>query len=125
MGDLFLAEYLKDARTQVLMYDADGSAVGEIELPGIGTASGFGGKRTDTETFYSFSSFAIPPSIYRLDLTARTSHLFRRAEVAFDPDQYVTQQVFYHSKDGTRVPMFLTHRKDLVRDGANPTLLYG
>lgn len=125
VGDLFLAEYLKDARTQVLIFASDGASLGEVELPGIGSASGFSGKRTDQETFYSFSSFAVPPSIYRLDLTTRRSHLLRRAEVAFDPDQYVTQQVFFPSKDGTRVPMFITHRRDLVRDGRNPTLLYG
>ena len=83
----------------------------EVELPGIGTAEGFGGKRTDTETFYSFSSFAMPPSIYRYDMVTRESALLRRAEVKFNPDDYVTEQVFYSSKDGTRVPMFITRKK--------------
>jgi prolyl oligopeptidase len=125
VGNLFAAQYLKDARTQVLLYSPAGELVQEVELPGIGTADGFGGKRTDTETFYTFSSFAVPPSIYRLDLITRTSRLLRRAEVKFNPDDYVTEQVFFTSKDGTRVPMFLTYKKGTPRDGAQPTLLYG
>jgi prolyl oligopeptidase len=125
VGNLFIAEYLKDARTQVLMYSPDGALVQEVELPGIGTASGFGGKRSDTETFYAFSSFAVPPSVYRFDLITREHRLLRRAEVKFNADDYVTTQVFYNSKDGTRIPMFLTHKKDMKLDGQNPTLLYG
>ncbi len=125
VGNLFVANYLKDARTEVIMFAPDGERVGELQLPAIGTASGFGGKRTDTETFYSFSSFAVPPSIYRFDLITRQSRLLRRAQVKFNPDDYVTEQVFYHSKDGTRVPMFLTYKKGLQRSGTNPTLLYG
>ncbi|MCU0960752.1 MAG: prolyl oligopeptidase family serine peptidase [Pirellulaceae bacterium] len=125
VGNLFVAQYLKDARTQVLLYSPAGELVQEVELPGIGTADGFGGRRTDTETFYTYSSFAVPPSIYRLDLITRTSRLLRRADVKFNPDDYVTEQVFYTSKDGTRVPMFLTHKKGTPRDGAQPTLLYG
>ncbi len=106
-----------------------------MQLPGIGTAAGFagkrlsedrlGGKRTETETFYSFSSLATPPSIYRLDLTSGASRLIRRAEAKFDPERYEVTRVFYKSKDGTRVPMFLSHRKGLKLDGSNPTLLYG
>jgi len=125
VGNMFVAEYLKDARTQVLLYAPDGKLVQEVELPGIGTASGFGGKRSDTETFFMFSSYAVPPSIYRFDLITREHTLLRRADVKFDSDQYVTKQVFYTSKDGTRVPMFLTHRKDLELNGQTPTLLYG
>ena len=90
-----------------------------------GAASGFGGKRTDTETFYSFSNYATPPSIYRYDLITGNSKLLRQAKVKFNPDDYEVRQVFYTSKDGTRVPMFLTHRKGLKLDGSNPTLLYG
>lgn len=125
VGNLFIAQYLKDARTQVLLYTPAGELVQEVELPGIGTASGFGGKQTDTETFYSFSSFAVPASVYRLDLITRGSRLLRRAKVAFNPDDYETRQVFYTSKDGTRVPMFLTNKKGMQLDGQNPTLLYG
>ena len=111
VGNLFIAKYLKDAHTQVVLYSPTGERIEEVTLPGIGSASGFGGKRTDTETFYSFSSFAVPPSIYRFDLITRKSQLMRRAKVKFDPDDYVTQQVFYESKDGTRVPMFITHKR--------------
>jgi prolyl oligopeptidase len=125
VGNLFIARYLKDARTQVQLFTPDGEFVCEVELPGIGSAAGFGGKRADTETFYSFSSFAVPPSIYRYDLITRKSRLIRRSKVDFDPEQYVTEQVFYTSKDGTRVPMFITYKKGIKRDGSNPTLLYG
>lgn len=125
VGNLFIVQYLKDARSQVKLFAPGGQLVGEIELPGIGTASGFGGKRTDTETFYSFSSFAVPPSIYRYDLITRKSTLVRRSQVDFDPEEYVTEQVFYQSKDGTRVPMFITHKKGVARNGDSPTLLYG
>jgi len=125
VGNLFIAQYLKDARTQVQLFTPGGEFVCEVELPGIGSASGFGGKRTDTETFYSFSSFAVPPSIYRYDLITRESRLIRRSDVDFDPDDFVTEQIFYHSKDGTRVPMFITHKKGLERDKNNPVLLYG
>jgi len=125
VGNMFLASYLKDAQTQVVIYSLEGALITELELPGIGTASGFGGKRTDLETFYSFSSFAVPPSIYRLDLTTRNSEQLRRSEVPFDPSEYVTEQVFLNSKDGTRLPMFLTHQKSLQKNGKNPVLLYG
>jgi len=117
--------YLKDARTQVKLHGLDGKFEREIKLPGIGTASGFGGKRTDTETFYSFSSFATPPSIYRTDLKTGDTTLFRRAEVKFNPDLYEVKQVFYPSKDGTKIPMFLTMKKGTKYDGTNPVLLYG
>ena len=107
-----------------------GKFVQDVQLPGIGTAAGFtgkrhDGKRTEKETFYSFSSLATPPSIYRLDLATGESRLIRRAEAKFDPERYEVQRVFYKSKDGTRVPMFIAHRKGLKLDGSNPTLLYG
>ncbi len=121
----FIASYLKDVKPQVKVFTMDGRLVREVEFPGIGAASGFDGKRTDTETFYTFSSFATPPSIYRYDMLSGQSRLFRRAEVKFDPDQYEVTQVFYKSKDGTRVPMFLAHKKGIKLDGSNPTLLYG
>ncbi len=124
VGGMFVADYLQDAKTQIKWFDMDGSFVREVELPGIGTAAGFGGKRDDNETFYSFTSFATPPSIYRYDAATGESRLIRRAKVAFNPDDYVVKQVFYTSKDGTRIPMFISHRKDLKLDGSNPTLLY-
>ena len=125
VGNVFIAKYLTDARSEVRLYRKDGSLVRTVNLPGIGSAEGFGGERTDTETFYSFSSFATPPTIYRYDLLTGESHEFRSAKVDFDPAQYEVKQVFYTSKDGTRVPMFLAHRKGLELNGANPTLLYG
>jgi prolyl oligopeptidase len=125
VGNLFVAHYLKDARTQIKLHTMDGSFLREVELPGIGTASGFGGRRTDTDTFYVFSSFATPPSIYRYDLLTGQSKLIRRANVKCNPDEYEVKQVFYSSKDGTKVPMFITAKKGIKLDGSNPTLLYG
>ncbi len=125
VANMFVATYLKDAKTQVKMYSLDGTFVREVEFPGIGSAAGFGGKRTDTETFYSFSSFATPPTIFRYDLLNGKSTKLRQAEVKFNPDDYTVEQVFYPSKDGTKVPMFITHKKGIKLDGTNPTLLYG
>ena len=123
-GNMIVAQYLKDVLPLVRLHRMDGSVVREVSFPGIGSGGGFGGRRTDTETFYSFSSFNRPPSIYRYDMITGESTLFRTAEVDFDPDNYIVKQVFYTSKDGTRVPMFITHRKDIELDGTNPTLLY-
>ena len=96
-----------------------------MEFPGIGAVAGFHGKQSDTETFYTFSSFATPPSVYHYDLQTGESRLFRRPELKFRPDDYEVRQVFYTSKDGTRVPMFIAYKKGLRLDGAGPTLLYG
>jgi prolyl oligopeptidase len=106
------------------MFDLDGKFVREVELAGIGTASGFGGRRSETETFYSLTSFAIPTRIYRYDLAKGESKLFRESSVKFSPDDYEVKQIFYSSKDGTKVPMFICHKKGVKLDGANPTLLY-
>jgi prolyl oligopeptidase len=124
VNNSFLAGYLKDARTEVRVYDLDGKFVRNVDLPGIGTAAGFGGRRTDKETFYAFDSFISPSTIYRYDPVAGKSAIFRQPKVDFDPSRYETTQVFYNSKDGTRVPMFLTYKKGLKLDGQNPTLLY-
>lgn len=125
VGEHFIASYLKDARTQVKLFDLTGKFVREVEFPGLGTASGFGGKRKDKETFYSFTSFTTPATIYRYDIPSGVSTVFRKPKVDFNPSDYETTQVFYKSKDGTRVPMFLSHKKGLKRNGQNPTLLYG
>lgn len=125
VGGHFLASYLKDAKTQVKTYDTAGRFVREVQLPGIGTAGGFGGRSDDTETFYSFTSFTNPGAIYRYDVATGRSEIFRQPKVNADLSQYETTQVFYTSKDGTRVPMFITAKKGLKLDGANPTLLYG
>ena len=124
VDNLFLLSYLKDARTEVRVYDLQGKFLRNVDLPGIGTASGFGGKRTDKETFYVYTSFTSPSTVYRYDPAASKSSVFRQPKVDFDPGQYETKQVFYNSKDGTRVPMFLTYKKGIKLDGQNPTLLY-
>jgi prolyl oligopeptidase len=103
----------------------DGKAAGEIAFPTLGKAAGFKGKRKDMETFYSFTSYLYPTTVFRYDIATGQSTVFRKPEIDFDPSGYETEQVFFESKDGTRVPMFLTHRKGIARDGTNPTLLYG
>ena len=120
----FICAYLKDAHSQVKIFGLEGAFAREIPLPGIGSAGGFGGKRTDTETFYAFTSFTVPGTIFRYDLPAGASSVFRQPKVDFNPDDYETRQIFYASKDSTRVPMFITHKKGLKLNGKNPTLLY-
>jgi prolyl oligopeptidase len=121
----FVANYLKDAYTQVKIYDTSGKFVNEITFPGIGSAEGFGGKATDKETFYAFTGFTMPTTIYRYDFTTGKSSVFRQPKVDFNPNDFETKQVFFSSKDGTKVPMFITHKKGLKLDGNNPTYLYG
>ena len=125
VGGRFHVSYLRDARSEVKVFDVSGAFIRDVALPGIGTAAGFGGKSTDTETFYSFSGFTTPGRIYRYDVASGESTLFKEAKVDFKPDDYETTQVFYTSKDGVRVPMFLVGKKGFKRDGSNPTLLYG
>lgn len=125
VGGHIVCTYLKDARTAVRFYSLAGQFVRDVDFPSIGTAYGFNGQQDDTETFYSFSSFATPPSTYRYDISTGQSEFLRQSDVDFDPSDYETSQVFYESKDGTRVPMFLCHRKGVTLDGSNPTLLYG
>jgi prolyl oligopeptidase len=125
VGNMFVASYLKDAHALVKVYDLSGKPVREVTLPGIGKVEGFAGKRKDKETFYSFTGFTTPATIYRYNVATGKSTIFRQPKVDFNPNDYETKQVFYTSKDGTRVPMFLTHRKGLKLDGRNPTYLYG
>jgi prolyl oligopeptidase len=125
LNNQFVADYLKDAHSSIKIFNLDGSFVREVELPGIGSAGGFNGKRYDTETFYTFTSFTTPATIYRYDMVSGESTIFRQPKVEFNPDEYETTQVFYKSKDGTQVPMFITHKKGLQLDGNNPTILYG
>jgi prolyl oligopeptidase len=124
VNDSFILNYLKDARTEVRVHALDGKLLRTIDLPGIGTAAGLGGKRTDKETFYAYTGFTSPTTIYRYDPVAGKSSVFREPKVDFDPSRYETKQVFYNSQDGTRVPMFLTYKKGIKLDGQNPTLLY-
>ncbi|MDI9635395.1 prolyl oligopeptidase family serine peptidase [Oscillatoria amoena NRMC-F 0135] len=125
LNQSFVALYLQDAHTLVKVFDLDGSLIREIDLPGIGSAGGFSGKRCDRETFFSFTSFTTPPTIYRYDMVTGESTIFRQPQVDFNPDDYETQQVFYLSKDKTQIPMFITYKKGLKRTGDNPTYLYG
>jgi prolyl oligopeptidase len=125
VGGHLVAEYLKDARSQVKVFGLDGKLVREVTLPGVGKAAGFEGKAGDPETFFSFSSFNVPASIYRYDVATGQQKVFFQPKVTFDPASIEVKQVFYPSKDGTRIPMFLAYRKGLKLNGANPTLLYG
>ncbi|MBN2560346.1 MAG: S9 family peptidase [Phycisphaerae bacterium] len=125
VNDMFVASYLKDAHTMVKMYNLLGKPVRDVDFPGVGSAGGFSGERKDKETFYVYTSFNTPPTIYRYDMVTGESTLWKRPNVDYDPDDYVSKQVFYASKDGTRVPMFITHKKGLKLDGSNPTYLYG
>ena len=125
VNNKFILNYLKDAYTQVKIYDVAGKLVNEVTFPGIGSAEGFAGKATDKETFYSFTGFTTPTTIYRYDMTTGKSTIFRQPKVDFNPAVYETKQVFYTSKDGTKVPMFITHKKAVKLDGNNPTYLYG
>jgi prolyl oligopeptidase len=122
-GKLF-ASYLKDASSKVYQLSIDGKTENEIKLPAIGSAGGFSGEKTDKELFYTFTSFTYPTTIYRYTIATGKSEVFRKSEVKFSIDDYVTKQIFYTSKDGTKVPMFIVHKKGLVMDGNNPTYLY-
>jgi prolyl oligopeptidase len=121
----FLANYLRDASSHVRIHDLKGKLIRELQLPGIGSARGFRGKAEDNETFYSFTSFTSPTTIYRYDSETGESVVFRTSTVAFQPEQYETTQVFYRSKDGTRIPMFISHKRGIELNGQNPVLLYG
>ena len=123
-GGYIFANYMIDVKTEVRQLDLEGKVVRTIELPGIGTANGFSARVYEKELYYSFTSFTTPYSIYKYDIETGTSELYRRPEVKFDPDQYETKQIFYASKDGTKVPMFITHKKGIELDGTNPTYLY-
>ncbi|MFZ1530181.1 MAG: prolyl oligopeptidase family serine peptidase [Ferruginibacter sp.] len=122
-GKLF-AGYLKDANTLVNQHNMSGKLEHSIQLPGVGTASGFGSKKEDRDFYYTFTSFTYPPTVFKYDIASGKSSLYRKSEAKFDPAAFETKQVFYTSKDGTKVPMFITYKKGLVLDGNNPTMLY-
>ncbi|MFN5046801.1 prolyl oligopeptidase family serine peptidase [Roseateles sp.] len=125
VGGRFLLQYLRDASTVVRMHAQDGSLISEVALPGVGTASGFAGKWQDKETFFSYASLNAPTEIHRFEPASGRSELFKRAATAFPANDYVTERHFVTSKDGTRVPIFVAHKKGLKLDGSHPTLLYG
>jgi prolyl oligopeptidase len=123
-GNRLIAKYLVDARYEVVVYDLNGKKLSTVPLPGIGSAWGFGGEASDSETFFAYSSFSTPTRIYRYDTISAQMDLWRAPEVDFDPEAFETKQVFTTSKDGTQVPIFIMHKKGLKLDGSNPTLLY-
>src|SRR4051812_39174545 len=124
LRERWFAHYMKDARSVIRVLKKDGAADHDVKLPGIGTVAGFGGKREDKETFYAFTSFVRPTTIFRYDVETGESTIFKEPKVKFNSDDYETKQIFYNSKDGTRVPMFISYKKGLKLDGNNPTLLY-
>ncbi|MCM2254557.1 MAG: prolyl oligopeptidase family serine peptidase [Vicinamibacteria bacterium] len=125
VGERLFAHYLQDAKSVIRAFDLAGRPLGDVPLPGLGSVGGFGGRRGDAETFYAFTGFTSPTTIYRYDAAAGRSDVFRTPKVDFDPAAYETKQVFYASKDGTKVPMFVVHKKGLVLDGKSPAILYG
>lgn len=125
LGGKIVAEYLQDAANHVYTYDFTGKKLAEVALPAIGTVGGFSGDKDDNEAFYTFTSFTFPPTIYRYDVAQNKSEVFRKTEVNFNPEDYVSEQQFYTSKDGTKVPMFITYKKGIKKDGKNPLMLYG
>jgi prolyl oligopeptidase len=116
--------YLQDANSKVRVYSIEGKYLHEAALPTLGTVSGFAGKKTDTETFYTFTSFIYPPTVFKYDVRNNKSELFRKSNIKFDAAKYETKQIFYESKDGTKIPLFIVHKKGLKLDGNNPALLY-
>ena len=125
IGGKIVAKYVEDAHGVARIYDAEGAPLGDVTLPGLGDVAGFEGDATDSETFFSYTDYLTPTQIYRYDVRTNTATLWRKPKIDATTDQYVTDQVFYNSKDGTRIPMFITHRRDMVKDGNNPVLLYG
>lgn len=123
-GGKIFANYLKDATSLIQQFNRTGQLERTIELPAVGSAGGFGAKNDAEHLYYSFTSYVYPPTIFKYDITSGTSEIYKESGVDFDPSRYVSNQVFYTSKDGTKVPMIITHRKDVELDGTNPTLLY-
>ena len=124
-GGYFFANYMVDAVSKVLQYDYKGALVREIKLPGVGTANGFGAKKEEKELYYSFTNYVTAGNSYKYDIQKGTSELFRKSKIDFNSDDYESKQVFYNSKDGTKVPMIITHKKGIELNGKNPTILYG
>jgi prolyl oligopeptidase len=124
-GGSFFAKYMVDALSKVIQYDYEGNKVRDVELPGIGSAGGFGAKKNEKELYYSFANYVTPGSIYKYNIAEGTSELYNKPQIDFDSDEYESKQVFYSSKDGTKVPMIITCKKGIELDGKNPTILYG
>ena len=124
-GGYIFANYMENAVSAIKQYSYDGTLVREVVLPGVGSAGGFGAKKQDTSLYYSFTNYLTPGSIYSYEISSGTSKLYKKPSIDFNSDEYQSRQVFYTSKDGTQVPMIITHKKGIVLDGTNPTILYG
>lgn len=124
-GGYIFANYMENAVSAIKQYSYDGTLVREVALPGVGSAGGFGAKKQDTSLYYSFTNYLTPGSIYSYEISSGTSKLYKKPSIDFNSDEYQSRQVFYTSKDGTQVPMIITHKKGIVLDGTNPTILYG
>lgn len=125
VGGKIVAEYMKDAYSQAFVHDMNGKQIAKLDLPGIGTMSGFNGQKDENTAFYSFTSFTVPSTIYKYNVAENKSEIYREPELLYDKVSFVTEQVFYKSKDGTKIPMFIVHQAGLEMNGQNPTLLYG
>src|SRR5690606_9226098 len=123
-GGKIFANYLKDATSFVVQFNMDGSKEREIALPGVGSASGFGTKLEEKELYYTFTSYVYPSTIFKYDIESGQSEVYKKSGVKFDPSLYESKQVFYTSKDGTKVPMIITYKKGIELNGKNPTMLY-
>jgi prolyl oligopeptidase len=125
IGGKFITVYMKDAANHAYAFDSAGKKLYEVAIPTLGTLSAFNGEKDEDEAFYTFTSYTFPPTIYRFNVETNHSEIFRKSEVKFNPEEYVSEQVFYTSKDGTRIPMSITYKKGMKRDGKNPLMLYG
>ena len=125
IGGVILTEYMKDAANHAYGYDLTGKKLYEVKLPTLGTLSGFSGDKDDHEAFYIFNSYTFPPTIYKFDVAKNSSELYHKTEVSFNPEEYISEQVFFTSKDGTKVPMSIMYKKGILKDGKNPLMLYG
>src|SRR5699024_9345135 len=124
-NNYIFAHYMKDARSQIKQYDLDGQEIREVELPGLGTVSGFSAKKEDKDVYYSFTNYVTPGTIYKYDVASGKSEVYQKPEIDIDPADYNSEHVVYTSKDGTEIPMMITYKKGLKMDGHNPTMLYG
>lgn len=124
-GRKFFAQYIKDAVSEIVEYNLDGTKVRTIALPGVGSAGGFDGKREEKETYFTFTSYVYPPTIFKYDINNGISSVYKKPAIKYNPDDYESKEVFYNSKDGARIPMIITHKKGIELNGKNPTMLYG
>jgi len=124
-GRKFFAQYIKDAVSEIVEYNLDGTKVGAITLPGVGTAGGFDGKREEKETYFTFTSYVYPPTIFKYDINNGISTVYKKPAIQYNPNDYESREVFYNSKDGTKIPMIITYKKGMQQNGKNPLMLYG